>query len=40
MESAIEDEVEKALYGKVTAAQAVAAASAKIDALAKAAPAP
>ncbi len=40
MESAIEDEVEKALYGKQTAAQAVAAASAKIDALAKAAPAP
>jgi multiple sugar transport system substrate-binding protein len=40
MESAIEDEVEKALYGKQTAAQAVAAASAKIDVLAKAAPAP
>ncbi len=37
MEAAIEDEVEKALYGKVTAAQAVTAASAKIDALAKAA---
>ncbi len=37
MEAAIEDEVEKALYGKVTAAQAVSAASAKIDALAKAA---
>lgn len=36
MEAAIEDEVEKALYGKVTAAQAVAAASARIDALAKA----
>ncbi len=37
MEAAIEDEVEKALYGKVTAAAAVTAASAKIDALAKAA---
>lgn len=37
MESAIEDEVEKALYGKVTARQAVAAASARIDALARSA---
>ena len=37
MEAAIEDEVEKALYGKVTAAEAVTAASARIDALAKAA---
>jgi multiple sugar transport system substrate-binding protein len=35
MEAAIEDEVEKALYGKATAAQAVAAASARIDALVK-----
>jgi multiple sugar transport system substrate-binding protein len=37
MEAAIEDEVEKALYGKVTAGQAVRAASARIDALAGAA---
>ena len=37
MEAAIEDEVEKALYGKVTAAQAITAASARIDALAKSA---
>ena len=35
MESAIEDEVEKALYGKESAAQAIKAASARIDALAK-----
>ena len=35
MESAIEDEVEKALYGKTTAAQAIQAASDRIDALAK-----
>ncbi len=35
MESAIEDEVEKALYGKVTAAAAIRAASDRIDALAK-----
>jgi multiple sugar transport system substrate-binding protein len=35
MEAAIEDEVEKALYGKASAAQAVQAASARIDALAK-----
>ena len=40
MEAAIEDEVEKALYGRATAAQAVAAASARIDQLVKAAPAP
>jgi multiple sugar transport system substrate-binding protein len=38
MEAAIEDEVEKALYGKVTAAAAVRAASDRIDALAKATP--
>jgi maltose-binding protein MalE len=31
MEQAIEDEVEQALYGKKTAAQAVKAASARID---------
>jgi multiple sugar transport system substrate-binding protein len=35
MEAAIEDEVEKALYGKATAAQAIQAASARIDELAK-----
>ena len=35
MEAAIEDEVEKALYGKTSAAQAVKAASDRIDALAK-----
>ena len=35
MESAIEDEVEKALYGKASAAEAIKAASARIDALAK-----
>jgi multiple sugar transport system substrate-binding protein len=35
MEAAIEDEVEKALYGKTSAAQAVKAASERIDALAK-----
>jgi multiple sugar transport system substrate-binding protein len=39
MESAIEDEVEKALYGKTSAAAAIHAASAKIDALAKGTPA-
>ncbi|MEO6463515.1 MAG: extracellular solute-binding protein [Candidatus Eisenbacteria bacterium] len=38
MESAIEDEVEKALYGKVSAAQAIHAASERIDALLKATP--
>ena len=35
MESAIEDEVEKALYGKATAASAISAASKRIDELAK-----
>ncbi len=38
MEAAIEDEVEKALYGKVSAAQAINAASDRIDALVKATP--
>jgi len=40
MEAAIEDEVEKALYGKATAAQAVRAADAKMDAILGAASAP
>ncbi len=35
MESAIEDEVEKALYGRATAAAAVRSASGRIDALAR-----
>ena len=39
MEAAIEDEVEKALYGRATAAQAVKAASQRIDAILKANPA-
>ena len=40
MEAAIEDQVEQALYGKVSAAAAVKAASARIDALAKTTEAP
>jgi multiple sugar transport system substrate-binding protein len=39
MEAAIEDEVEKALYGRATAAQAVRAASERIDQLVRATPA-
>jgi hypothetical protein len=40
MESAIEDEVEKALYAKTSAAAAIHDASLRIDALAKGTPAP